>query len=39
MELIGWLGSLCFAVCALPQVIQTVKEKPEFQHTFTAFVL
>jgi uncharacterized protein with PQ loop repeat len=27
IEFVGWLGSLCFAVCALPQVIQTVKEK------------
>lgn len=27
MELIGWLGSLCFAFCALPQAIQVHKEK------------
>jgi len=27
MELVGWIGSACFAVCALPQVIKTVREK------------
>ena len=27
MEVIGWLGSACFALCALPQVVQTVKQK------------
>jgi uncharacterized protein with PQ loop repeat len=27
MEFIGWLGSFCFAICALPQVIDTVKKK------------
>jgi uncharacterized protein with PQ loop repeat len=26
METIGWIGSILFAVCALPQVIQCVKD-------------
>jgi uncharacterized protein with PQ loop repeat len=27
MELIGWLGSICFALCALPQAIHAYKTK------------
>jgi len=27
IEVLGWLGSTCLALCALPQVIQCVKQK------------
>jgi uncharacterized protein with PQ loop repeat len=27
MELIGWIGAACFALCALPQAIQCYKQK------------
>lgn len=26
-EIIGWIGATCFALCALPQVIQCVKQR------------
>ncbi len=26
MELFGWIGSICFALCALPQVFKTIKD-------------
>lgn len=27
IEAIGWVGSVCFALCGLPQAIQTIKTK------------
>jgi uncharacterized protein with PQ loop repeat len=27
IEAIGWIGSICFALCGLPQAIQTIKTK------------
>ena len=27
LELIGWIGSVCLGICALPQAIQCYKEK------------
>lgn len=27
MELIGWIGSIMFSICALPQVVYTYKAK------------
>lgn len=27
MEIIGWIGSILFAACGLPQMIQSVREK------------
>ena len=27
MELIGWIGGVSLAICAFPQVLQTVKQK------------
>ena len=27
IEYIGWFGSICFSLCALPQVIKTYKTK------------
>ena len=26
MELIGWLGSICFALCALPQAVMSYRQ-------------
>jgi uncharacterized protein with PQ loop repeat len=26
-ELIGWIGSVCFATCAIPQAWQSIKQK------------
>ena len=27
MEIIGWIGSILFAICAVPQAIQSYKQK------------
>ncbi len=27
MEIIGWLGSILFAICAVPQAVQSYKQK------------
>jgi len=27
MDLLGWIGGLCLAVCALPQAVKVYKEK------------
>ena len=27
MNILGWLGSICFCLCALPQVILCIKQK------------
>ena len=27
MEFIGWIGSILFAICAIPQAIQSYKQK------------
>lgn len=27
MEYLGWIGSICLAICALPQVIHTAQTK------------
>jgi uncharacterized protein with PQ loop repeat len=27
VELIGWVGSICFAICALPQALQSYRQK------------
>jgi uncharacterized protein with PQ loop repeat len=27
MELLGYIGSICFAICGLPQAIQSYKDK------------
>ena len=26
MELLGWIGSFCLAICGLPQAIQSIRE-------------
>lgn len=27
IDLIGWVGSICFAICALPQALQSYQQK------------
>jgi uncharacterized protein with PQ loop repeat len=27
MELVGWVGAVCFALCAIPQAVQSYKTK------------
>jgi uncharacterized protein with PQ loop repeat len=27
MEIIGWVGSICFSICAIPQAYQSIKKK------------
>ena len=39
VEAIGWIGAVCFAICALPQAIKSYKEKTSAGISFLFLLL